>query len=301
MGEIKVMKEETSTSGGSVLKEKRQATGLSLETVHEATKIPLDVLRAIEEGYTVRNLSSFYYKGFLKIYAGYLNVDLSEVIENYQAEKLPPYIPKEIEENPWRQFKEKVSKFLTRERRKKLLIPFKKQLLVSLAAVAVLFLLYKIIFSVKTRHKTPSLHVAQINTRKVKEHAAPAPVVVKIIEKKERPVEPQVNLSKEPAEPAAVVPVAASETKVQKNVTLTVRAKKNSWLTVKADGEILFQSTLRAGTAETWLANDKIEISGKNIGQLEFELNGKMIGTLGRSEARAKAVVVTKQGLSVTK
>ena len=39
----------------------------------------------------------------------------------------------------------------------------------------------------------------------------------------------------------------------------------------------------------------------QNIGQLEFELNGKMIGALGRADARAKAVVATKNGLSVTK
>ena len=292
MSETKVMKEETSKSGGSILKEKRQATGLSLETVHESTKIPLDVLRAIEEGYTVRNLSPFYYKGFLKIYAGYLNVDLSEVIENYTSEKLPKYIPKKIEENLWQQLKEETSKFLTQER--------KKQLFIALAVLVGLFLLYKIISSIKMHPRAPSFKAAQqINSRKVKEHAAPAPVVVKVIDKKEKSVEPQVK--ERAVETVVEVPVAASETKVQKNVTLTVRAKKNSWLTVKADGEILFQSTLRAGAAETWLANDKIEISGKNIGQLEFELNGKMIGALGRADARAKAVVATKNGLSVTK
>ena len=66
---------------GVILKEARESRRISLETVHEATKIPMDALRAIEEGYTVRSLSSFYYKGFIKMYAQYLGVDAREVIE----------------------------------------------------------------------------------------------------------------------------------------------------------------------------------------------------------------------------
>ena len=35
---------------GAILKKARESQGLSLEIVHEATKIPMDALRAIEEG-----------------------------------------------------------------------------------------------------------------------------------------------------------------------------------------------------------------------------------------------------------
>jgi len=66
-------------------------------------------------------------------------------------------------------------------------------------------------------------------------------------------------------------------------------------------GVIVFQSTLRLGAVETWMADKNIEISGRNIHQLEFELNGKMIGALGRKDRRAKRLVVTKDGLKVTK
>src|SRR6185295_12967123 len=77
---IVIMSEKTQTqetSPGTFLKQCRQEQGHSLEAVHEATKIPLDVLRGIEEGYKVRTLSPFYYKGFLKLYANYLNVELN--------------------------------------------------------------------------------------------------------------------------------------------------------------------------------------------------------------------------------
>jgi hypothetical protein len=103
--------------------------------------------------------------------------------------------------------------------------------------------------------------------------------------------------------PAAPEPEAVQNTPppavVQKDVNLTVRANQNSWLRVKTDGNVVFQSTLRTGAVETWLADQEIEITGRNINQLEFELNGKMIGTLGRKDRNAKKVIITKQGLSV--
>src|SRR3990167_2543756 len=83
---------EGSQQKGLVLKQARESRGIALQTVHEATNIPMDVLRAIEEGYTVRTLSPFYYRGFLKMYAKYLNVDVTTVVEDYQPERLPKAI-----------------------------------------------------------------------------------------------------------------------------------------------------------------------------------------------------------------
>src|SRR5258707_15713730 len=67
----------------ALLKETRIAKGLTLEIVHEATKIPMDALRAIEEGYSVRILSPFYYRGFIKIYAEFLGLDVGEMYKHY--------------------------------------------------------------------------------------------------------------------------------------------------------------------------------------------------------------------------
>ena len=80
---------------------------------------------------------------------------------------------------------------------------------------------------------------------------------------------------------------------------LTVRAKKDTWLRVESDGVTVFQSALNRGKSETWLAHDKIEISGKNMQQLEFELNGKLIGALSRRDDKAKKIMITREGLSV--
>ena len=67
------------TAQGTLLKSTREARGISLRVVHEATKIPMDVLRAIEEGYTVRTLAPFYLKGFIKMYAEYLKINVQDI------------------------------------------------------------------------------------------------------------------------------------------------------------------------------------------------------------------------------
>ena len=48
--EVVEVQQEPKESAGVILKQEREAQGLSLDIVHEATKIPLDALRAIEEG-----------------------------------------------------------------------------------------------------------------------------------------------------------------------------------------------------------------------------------------------------------
>jgi hypothetical protein len=73
----------------SVLKSARMAKGLTLDIVHEATKIPMDVLRAIEEGYSVRILSPFYYRGFIKIYAEFLGLDVAQTYKHYGLDQAP--------------------------------------------------------------------------------------------------------------------------------------------------------------------------------------------------------------------
>ena len=90
MSEQETLDKETETKpklkGGALLKSVRTERGVSLEMVHETTKIPLDALRAIEEGYTVRTLTPFYMKGFLKIYAQYLHLDASDVLDKLQLQ-----------------------------------------------------------------------------------------------------------------------------------------------------------------------------------------------------------------------
>ena len=286
--EAKEPKQQT----GAILKNARESQGLSLEIVHEATKIPLDALRAIEEGYTIRMLSPFYYNGFVKMYADYLNIDAAQVIADYKQEELPEHIEQEIEDF---QMPKWMTSLFTRQR--------KQQMVIGAGILLALFLLIKIIGFMATREPKPIIKKEVVKIETVKKE------IKKVVQEPRKVIRqktPKIIAPKEaPKVVAPIVPkpnelvVSKPPVVVQKAVNLTVRANQNSWLRVKTDGIIVFQSTLRVGAVETWLADKEIEISGRNINRLEFELNGKMIGTLGRKDRNAKKVVITKRGLSV--
>jgi len=179
----------------------------------------------------------------------------------------------------------------------------KQQMVIGAGILLALFLLIKIIGFVASREPKPVVKKKVVKIEAVKKEIKkvvqePRKVIrqkpPKIIAPKEAP-KVMVPLAPKPIKPVVSKPPAV----VQKDVNLTVRANQNSWLRVKTDGIVVFQSTLRVGAVETWFADKEIEISGRNINRLEFELNGKMIGTLGRKDRNAKKVVITKRGLSV--
>ena len=295
---------------GQILKKARESKGISLETVHESTKIPKDVLRAIEEGYTVRNLSSFYIRGFLKLYAQYLDLDIKQVIEDYRRETLPEHIPLSISrERQSMLLQEKLSKVLSKRNKQQFVLVVGYLLAAFVLFKVMGFLIHKVFAK---EGKMPVIQSVKEQDKKNK----PAKTLKELQQGKTSKATP-TSKSKEPVSNNAQrveTKTALGETglsntpqntsrpqEVKKNITLSVRAKKNTWLQVKVDGEVVFQAILKKGVAETWFADKDIELSGRNINQLEFELNGRMLGTLGREERMAKKVMITKDGLSVKK
>src|SRR6185503_5664376 len=193
---------------GAILKRIREERGLSVEVVHEATKIPMDSLRAIEEGYTVRTLSEFYYRSFVKIYANYLEIDINSVLD-VKKEQLPRYIKK----SPGFEIGlvDKIQKLMTKQR--------KRQLFYALCVLLGFFLFFKMITFMMTRKPAPA------KVRVVQE-AAPEEFVEDISPAEVIPAETEVPV-------AAVAEVAVESAAPQlplKEVMLTVRAKKTSWL-----------------------------------------------------------------------
>lgn len=315
----------------AILKETRQAKGIAIEAVHEATKIPLDVLKAIEEGYTVRALASpFYRKQFIKMYSAFLGIEIKGMafVEPPKEEKKPlafkkiPVKEKEFEPNR--------GILLSKQH--------KQQIVLAIGALLVLFLVTKVVAFIGSKiaqHRSVPKEAVKVKEQKPKQvvkKKAPEKAKVRKPEVKNEDVkkeeikkeEPDVDPLESAAVPAVSVPAVPfpvdaaahkqansteSESRLAssvlvppqsgKVVNLTVRAKKKSWLQVKVDGNTVFQSSLQKGAVENWQADDRIELTGNNILFLEFEVNGKMIGTLSRTEGRARKLIITKDGLSV--
>ncbi|MBF0485776.1 MAG: DUF4115 domain-containing protein, partial [Candidatus Omnitrophica bacterium] len=138
----------------------------------------------------------------------------------------------------------------------------------------------------------------------VKKVAPPQVVVAEEKPRLEKAVPEKVSVEKAPAEktlsenPPEPKTIKAAAVK---NVTAVVRAHSNSWLNVKIDGKTIFQGILKKGNFATWNAVKSVEISGKDIDELEFEVNGKSIGKLSRHDMKARKVRITPEGLTVEK
>lgn len=276
----------------SILKSTREAKGLTLEIVHEATKIPMDALRAIEEGYSVRILSPFYYRGFIKIYSEFLGLDVGEMYKHYgldlpakPASPVTTSPPKTISRGPAvpNVFLEQAQEWFA-----SVLNPKSIKLIIKVIGFLLLVLLFFKMAGCVVTH----LHKRAINPQKREAYF-----------EQDRPVQ----IPKDVDEERAVAPppeVKHESVKVQSEdnkVEVAVRAVKNTWIQVKADDKVVFEMTLGKGSMETWSADHKIQLSGSHIEQLDMEVNGKHIGSLGGGERRIRRVLITKEGLTVKK
>lgn len=91
---------------------------------------------------------------------------------------------------------------------------------------------------------------------------------------------------------------AAAKTAVS-GIRLTILARGNCWITLKADGRVVFHGVLRKGKSETWQAKKKIEFSLSNAGVVDLILNGEKISSLGKKGQARKNILVTKDGLTI--
>ena len=157
---------QLSSKSGEILKKAREGQGIALETVHEMTKIPLDALKAIEDGYKVRTLTPFYMKGFVKMYAQYLGVDLNLVLEDYHREELPAKLSAEPTEVD---IPLKLDKVFTKQRQ--------QQIVQGVAVLVALFLVSRVVGCVKGRWSASRTETAlpAENTPAPSPAAAPAP------------------------------------------------------------------------------------------------------------------------------
>ena len=283
---------EQTNQHSSILKDTREAKGLTLELVHEATKIPMDALKAIEQGYSVRILTPFYYRGFIKIYSEFLGLNAQDVFDAYNMNKPVPVVVVPASK------KSPIKSGLLAPPPKKakhprvvkpiedvmsgLLAP--KNLNLAIRIIGGIFILFVCL-------KISGCMIQHFKSSPNLKNAA----VVKFKDKKSQATQPV----------EATVPVVSKDTiKAESNgshVELAVRAIKDSWIQVKADGKVVFAMTMQKGTMESWSADNQIELSGKNIHELDMEVNGKQIGSLGSNERKARKVLITKEGLTVKK
>jgi len=252
---------------GLILREAREAKGIALETVHEATKIPLDALKAIEEGYRVRIMTDFYYRAFVKLYTNYLGIEITKVLKDYHAEEIPKPTSFHRGKNFWE------------DERPTIFTPnVVRNIIKAVVIIFGLFVVVRVggcIFNRKSENN--SKKTTRVKTVKKK----PAAVVIP------KPVLTKSKLAKKNSRVS------------EKKVNLVVRVKERTWLRVSTDGSEVFRSSLSKGAVESWDAKERIELSGKNLQNLELELNGKAIRSLADGIRGIHKIIITPSGFTV--
>ena len=103
----------------------------------------------------------------------------------------------------------------------------------------------------------------------------------------------------EPAAPPPPAPVEVEEAAaVREPLTLVLRPRGESWVSLTVDGERVLSRIMQAGEEESYEAEDEITLNIGNAGQFDFELNGQEARSLGGQSEVATATITHENYLS---
>jgi cytoskeletal protein RodZ len=301
--------ERTEKTIGAILREARTVRNISLEDASRRTRIHPNILRSMESD-DFQKLGIVYGKSFLKMYAEFLGCDktgLLRRLENVFGPKTDDFA-KTVNVLTPEPTPEVHGVFVRAVKQAQVVLrKVNMRFLGSVVGVIVIGLLVVVlgaraVRSIRSRPK-PAPADQKPGQAEVSAAAKPSkPASAKPAEVKEPAAVPLVEAPKpapaKPAspEPAAVKPAVLSS---KEKLVLVIRAKDKCWIQVKVDGKVAFQNILVKGAAETWQAQEKIELWLGNAGVIQMELNGRLLEKIGRPGQTLRNVVITRSGLSV--
>jgi transcriptional regulator with XRE-family HTH domain len=114
------------------------------------------------------------------------------------------------------------------------------------------------------------------------------------------------RISRLPPKPAQTIKketpaVFINQPKANKEVNVSLTAKRTCFLRVKVDGKLVFESQLPKGAVETWKGNKEIELKISDGSAVYLEVNSKRIPPLTASRKPIKSLKITAAGISVVK
>jgi len=243
------------------LKQKRRDLGYSIEYVVERTKLHPTMIKDIEEGNLI-NENPVYVKGFIKIYASFLKVDMDSPSEEISTTDTS------LKEKENKTNKVGNSVFVNRISCivKKIFTEIKNKIIVILLGAIALWILFA--FSSFVIGKIGKLFTGPKNVTKV--------------EKQEKPEAVPVTLEGE-------------------EMVATVTAKQNCFLKVIVDGKLLFAGDLSKGAIETWRGDKEIELKIRDGSAIALEVNGRPMPILTSLRKPIKSLKITPSGIMVDK
>jgi cytoskeletal protein RodZ len=287
------------TELGQKLKETREAKGLSIDQLHEITKIQKRHLVAIEEGNYDVLPGAFYARAFIKQYADAVGLNGEELLVEYQS-TIPQSEKRDVPQvstgQKTQETMQKSSSWPIADHMPKILVA----LLVIAVGVVIWFVFQAL--TGKDDEKVPSAQSEKIEVQKAKD----SPLDTKKDEVKAE--EPKKE--EQPAQPTGQqeVKVVGTTGKVStleihnnKTLELEISAKGTSYIDVKDDaGNEILNTTVQSGQTEKRDVSTLKEVR-LNIGSapnVEIKLNGQVLAfPLDPQKEYHQRLVIKNQGI----
>lgn len=244
---------------GSILRQAREARGLTLQQVEEETKIRLRYLVALEEENFALLPGRFFAKSFLRTYARYLGLDAEALVARFE-DLYPP--EKEEAAAPVLPSSQRGIRSTGKRRAPRLAY--------ALMGLVCVFLLL-------------SWGAAQLGHREalrgVPQESAPL-----------------AGTMPPAAGEAGQLPSAEAPRTEGVNMVLRV-FDESCWMRVEVDGRTAFTGEVLANESKTFQAKERIHIKLGNAGVVNVQINGRDLGVLGeRGQVVSREFLASNRG-----
>ncbi|WP_074554357.1 helix-turn-helix domain-containing protein [Bacillus cereus] len=297
------------TELGQKLKEAREAKGLSIDQLHEITKIQKRHLVAIEEGNYDVLPGAFYARAFIKQYADAVGLNGEELLVEHQS-TIPQSEKREVPQvstgQKTQETMQKSSSWPIADHMPKILVA----LLVIAVGVVIWFVFQAL--TGKDDEKVPSAQSEKIEVQKAKD----SPLDTKKDEvkaeepKKEEPKKEEPKKEEQPAQPTGQqeVKVVGTTGKVStleihnnKTLELELLGKGASYVDVKDDaGNVILNATVQEGQIEKRDVSTlkEVRLNIGNATNVEVKLNGQVVAyPLDPEKELHQRLVIKNQGI----
>lgn len=266
-------------SFGAKLKQQRELRGVTLEQISESTKIGSRFLRALEDDRFDQLPGGIFNKGFVRAYARSVGLDEEETVAGYleatgaapeQAEA-PIALPEirgdaapEPSELPW-------------------------------GTLALVLLLVALALAVWGFHSRQAASRSQPPAAggpgvSLPEKSAAGSSLSQIA----TPAARQKPSELLPAKPSGSAH-GTSNSAAGQPVNLQIRLRKDSWISIVADGKQITRGTIPADSERSVHASNQVVVRAGNVGVVDFELNGKKLPAQG-GDGEAKTLIFDASG-----
>lgn len=279
------------------LKQKREEKGITLETVHRRTYLPLNYLIAIESG-NMEKLPPGYERLYLKRYTLSIGLDAEEVLRDYDMlcgrlsptasgmDKLPRVEKEEVpSEIPSPKYRSAAKRH-----------PLQSALRASQLNMGSLYKYFWISLAVliiaTTGFFTYRQYMHQKNNQVTIREIPSASLSQQLVAAKSFPA--QENQIPAPADNE---PFAPASSEVQTTFTVELKGIDTTWIRQIKDGTDTTEYTLPPGLRHKVEAKEQVKfIVGKADG-VEFWLNGDKLGVMGKADEVVTSLIISEKGI----